>query len=109
MAIEIHSRDYRYCIGSERGHSRRVTEDAKANGMRKRLTDEEYWKLFAEIKEEFNELKRRIEESQRVGWLMKRRVNWKPLQLRLRQKKIALLREELTAAELKEEIYACEA
>ena len=63
MATESHSRDCRYCRGSERGHSNRVWEDAKANGMRKRLTDEEYWKEFAEIKEEFNELKRRIEES----------------------------------------------
>ena len=39
---------------------------------------------------------------------MKKRVNWQPLQLRLRKNKISILREELRAAELKEEISACE-
>ena len=46
MATDSHSRD---CRGSKRSHSRRVREDAKANGIRKRLTDEEYWKEIAEI------------------------------------------------------------
>ena len=46
MDIDSHSRDYR---GSERGHNRRVREDAKENGTRKKLIDEEYWKEIAEI------------------------------------------------------------
>ena len=46
MATESHSRD---CRGSKRSHSRRVTEDAKVVGMRKRLTDEEYWKEISEV------------------------------------------------------------
>jgi len=79
MATESHSRDCRDCRGSERGHNRRMTEDAKAIGMRKRLTDEEYWKEFTEIKEEFNRLKLRIEERQRVGWLMKKKIRWQRL------------------------------
>ena len=41
MATESHSRD---CRGSKRSHRRRVSEDAKENGIRKRLIDEEYWK-----------------------------------------------------------------
>ena len=92
MATESHNRD---CRGSERGHNRRVTEDAKVVGMRKRLTDEEYWKEVAEIKEQFDELKRRIEESQRVGWLMKKKVKWQ----RPRRKK-----EQLMNAQKKEEM-----
>ena len=36
-------------------------------------------------------------------------MKWQPLQLRLRQKKITLLREELRAIELKEGIFVCEA
>ena len=80
MATESHSRDCRYCRGSWRSHSRRVWEDAKENGMRKRLADEEYWKEFVEIKVEFNRLKLMIEESQRVGWLMKKKIKWQRLQ-----------------------------
>ena len=37
IAIDSHSRD---CRGSERGHNRRVKEDAKENGRRKKFTDE---------------------------------------------------------------------
>ena len=79
MATDNHRRD---CRGSDRGHKIRVREDAKANGMRKKLTDEEYWKEVAEIKEQFDKLKMMIEmikESQRVGWLMKKRVKWQRL------------------------------
>ena len=67
MATESHGRDCKDCRGSERNHSRRMSEDAKANGMRKKSTDEELQREIAEIREEINELKRRIEESQRIG------------------------------------------
>ena len=63
MATKSHNRDCRDCRGSGRSHNRRMSEDAKENGLRKRLTDEEYWKEFAEIREEFSRLKLRIEES----------------------------------------------
>ena len=69
MTIDIHMRD---CRGSERGHNGKEEEDAGTNGMRKNLTDVEYWKEVAEIREQFNKLKMMIEESQRVGWLMKK-------------------------------------
>ena len=51
MTTNTHSRDSR---GSERGHKRKLKEYAKANGMRNKLTDEEYWKEVAEIWEKFN-------------------------------------------------------
>ena len=73
MATDSHSRD---CRGSKRGHNRRVREDSKANGIRKRLTDEEYWKEMAEITKQLDELERMIEENQRGGWLMKKKVKW---------------------------------
>ena len=53
--------------------------------MRKRLTDVEYWKEVAEIREHFNKLKKRIEESQRVGWLMKKNIKWQRLQRKKEQ------------------------
>ena len=90
MAIDSHSR---YCRGSERDHNRRVKEDAKANGMRKKFTDEEYWKEVAEIWEQFNKLELMIKEIQRVGWLMKRKVKWHRLQVK---------REQMINAQLKE-------
>ena len=63
MDTESHSKDSSDCRGSERSHNKRVSEDAKENGIRKRLIDEEYWKQLAGIREEFNRLKLRIEES----------------------------------------------
>jgi len=96
MATESHSRDCRDCRGSERNHIRRVCEDAKANGMRKKKsTDEEWQKELAEIREEFNELKRRIEESQRVGWLMKKKIKWQRLQRKKEQMMDAQKKEEI--------------
>ena len=77
MATESHGRDCRDCRGSGRNHSRRVCGDAKENGMKKKKSiDEELHIELAEIRKEFNELKRRIEESQRVGWLMKKKIKW---------------------------------
>ena len=59
MNIDSHRRDSK---GSERDHNRRrEKEDAKANGIRKQLTDEEYDKELAEIREQFNKLKMMIE------------------------------------------------
>ena len=53
MNTDSHSRD---CRGSERGHNRKEEEDARTIGMRKKLTDAEYWKEVAEIIEQFNKL-----------------------------------------------------
>ena len=46
MATDSHNRD---CRGSERGQNRTEKEDAKANGMRKKSTDVEWWKEIADI------------------------------------------------------------
>ena len=79
MATDSHNID---CRGFEGGHNKRVKEDAKENGMRKKFTDAEYEKEVVELREQFNKLKMMIEESQRVGWLMKKRVKWPRLQQR---------------------------
>ena len=55
---DSHRRDNR---GSKRDHNRRKKkEDAKENGIRKQLTDEEYEKELVEIREQFNKLKMMI-------------------------------------------------
>ena len=78
MTTDIHRRGSR---GSERDHKRKKEkEDAKANGIRQQLTDAEYEKELAEVRNQFNKLKLMIEEIQRVGWLMKKRVKWQRLQ-----------------------------
>ena len=51
MTTDSHRRG---SIGSERGHNRKGEEYARKNGMRKKLTDAEYWKEVAEIREKFN-------------------------------------------------------
>ena len=79
MNTDSHNRD---CIGSERGHNRKEKEDARTNGMRQQLTNAEYWKEVAEIREQFNKLEMMIEESQRVGWLMKKKLKWHKLQMK---------------------------
>ena len=60
MATDSHSR---YCRGSERGHNRKEKEDDRTTGIRKKLTDVEYWKEVVEIKELFNNMVMMIEES----------------------------------------------
>ena len=92
MAIDSHNRD---CGGSDRGQNRRVREYAKQNGMRKRLTNEEYSKEIVEISKQFYKLERMIEESQRVGWLMKKKVKWQRLQMKKEQMKNSQLKERL--------------
>ena len=59
MTTDSHRGDSR---GSQTNHNRRKEkEDAKANGIRKQLTNEEYDKELAEIREQFNKLKMMIE------------------------------------------------
>ena len=54
MTTNSHRRDSR---GSERDHNtRKEKEEAKVNGIRKQLTDEEYDKELAKIREQFNKL-----------------------------------------------------
>ena len=84
MATDSHSRD---CRGSERGHNRMKMkkEDAKTDGIQRHLRKQEYEKQVVEIREQFNKLEMMIEESQRVGWLMKKKVKWHRLQMKREQ------------------------
>ena len=97
MTTDSHRGDNR---GSKRDHNRRKDkEDAKENGIRQQLTDEEYEKELAEIREQFNKLKMMIEENQRYGWTMKKKVKWQRLQQKREQQVNMLLAEELRKLE----------
>ena len=70
--------------GSEEDHNRRKMkkEDAKANG--ERMSQKEIDKEIAEMKEQFDVLMRILEESQRQGWILKKKpVRWHKLQRKL--------------------------
>ena len=70
--------------GSKRSHSRRKMrkEDAKANGQR--MIQEEIDKEIGALNEQVDALKRILEESQRLGWVMrKNRVELHEMQRRL--------------------------
>ena len=67
-------------IGSVKYHNRRKKkEDAKANGIWKQLTDEEYEREKAKIivhLELLMELLQRNKKDQRHGWTMRKKVKW---------------------------------
>jgi len=78
MATDSHSR------GSEEDHNRRKMkkEDAKENG--KRMSQEEIDKEIAELKEQLDALRRILEESQRLGWVLRKKpMKWHEIQRRL--------------------------
>ena len=58
--------------GSEGNHNRRKVkkENAKANG--KRMSQAEFDKELAAIREEFDVLTMLLEESQRLGWVLRK-------------------------------------
>jgi len=79
MTIDSHSG------GSEEYHSRRKVkkENTKANG--KRMSQAEFDKDMAAIREEHNVLTMLLEESQRLGWVLRKKtMKWHKLQRRLR-------------------------
>ena len=74
MTIDIHNR------GLERSHNRRKMkkEDAKENG--KRMSEEEIDKEITELKEQIHALRRILEESQRLGLVLREKpVKWHKL------------------------------
>ena len=74
MAINSHSR------GSKEDHSRRnmKKEDAKENC--KRMSKEEIDEEIAELKEQLDALRRILEESPRLGWVLRKNpVKWHKL------------------------------
>ena len=81
MTIKSHRR------GSEGSHKRK-TEDAKVNGICRRMTNEEYESEKAEIEVHLvvlMELLQKEEEDQRCGFLMRRKLKWHKLQKRKEQ------------------------
>ena len=99
----IHSR------GFEEDYSRRKMkkEVAKENG--KRMSQEEIDKEIAEIKEQLNVLRMILEESHRLGWVLRKKlVKWHKLQWRLQQRQVRWLMEELKEAKLEMEQSICE-
>jgi len=59
--------------GSEEDHSRRKIKkvDAKANG--KRMSQEGIDKEITELKQQLDALRRVLEESQRLGWVLRKK------------------------------------
>ncbi len=102
MTPDSHSR------GSERSHNRVYKkEDAKANGMR--ISQEEIDKEVAELKEQLNTLRRMLEESKRLGWVLRKKpVEWHEIQRRIQQKQVKWLKEKLKEVELEMEESICE-
>ena len=91
-----------YCRGSEESHDRR--KYAKVTGM-KLMSQEEFERELADIKESMNALMKLLEEQyedQCYGWIMKKKKMKLPsLQRRLRQKVHARLKKELRTTEYK--------
>ena len=103
MTTDSHSR------GSERSHSRRKMkkEDAKENG--KKMSQEKIDKEIAELKEQFDTLRRILEESHRLGWaLRKKPVKWHEMQRRIQQNQVKWLMEKLKEVKLEMEESICE-
>ena len=101
MTTDSHSK------GLERIHNRGYKKrDAKANG--KRTSQEEIDKEAVELKEQLNELRRMLEESQRLGWVLRKKpVEWHEMQRRIQQKKVMWLKGKLKEVELELEESIC--
>jgi hypothetical protein len=67
-----------HCRGSERSNNIR-RKDSKENGMRKRMSQEEYGKEMDELNERLifmpMLLHKKVKENQRQGWRVKK-VKW---------------------------------
>lgn len=102
VTTDSHSR------GSERSHNKGYEKkDAKANG--KRMSQEEIDQEIAELKEQLKALRIILEESQRLGWVLRKKaVEWHEMQRRLQQKQLRWLMEKLKEVELEMEESICE-
>lgn len=67
-------------VKGSKGSHKGAKEDARANSIKKRMSDEEFDREFNEIKVQLNvlmELLQKGEEDHRYGWvLQKRRIKW---------------------------------
>jgi hypothetical protein len=73
-----------HCRGLERSHIR-GEKDAKADGIRKKMSQGDLGKEMIELRVQLNHirqlLQRDIKENPRQGWSMKTRVKWPIMQL----------------------------
>ena len=73
------------------------------------MSQEEIVKYIAELKEQLDALRRILEESQRLGWVLRKKpVEWHEMQRRLQQKQMRWLMEKLKEVELGMEDSICE-
>jgi hypothetical protein len=96
--------------GHEKSHNRRK-KDAKDNGKGKKMSQEVLDKEMAVLKASVDAIIMLLEDcerGQRYGWTMKKKkIKWKMLQIKIKRRMYARLREELRAAELKVEDDYC--
>ena len=95
MTIEVH------CIGSEKIHSRRKEK-------RKQEDDRELLELEKDILCLEKQMQDAKEKNQRYGWIMKKKVRWNSLQVKLQQNMFADLKKELREVESEMEVSYCE-
>lgn len=82
-------------------------EDAKENG--KRMRQEEIDKEIAELKEQLDALRRILEENERLGWVLRKKlVEWYKMQRRLQKMQVKWLKGKLKEVELEMEESICE-
>jgi hypothetical protein len=92
-------------------HEGSHSKDTKENGIQG-MSQKEFDKEFVEIKENLDVMLMLLEgqeEDQRKGWTIRRKeVRWHSLQVKLRQRMVARLREKLRATEFKMQVVYCE-
>ena len=95
--------------GSEEDHSRKKVKKENAKENDKRMSQEEIDKEITEMKEQINVLMMILEESQRLGSVLKKNlVKWHKLQRKLHHRQVRWLMGKLRDAELEMEVFICE-
>ena len=91
---------------SKEGHNKR--KYVKVEDIN-RLSQEEYDRELVDIGLQLVRLEMLLQkENQRYGWIMKRKVRWHSLQVKLQQMIFSRLKEQLMIAESEMEISYCE-
>ena len=91
-----------HCRGSQKSHSRTKKKEIQEEWNRELL------ELARDIFFFEKQLQSPEEENQRYGWVMKRKVRWHSLQVKLQQKVFVGLQKEIKRAEFEMEVYYCE-
>ena len=91
-----------HCRGSEKIHNRRKKKEIQEEWNRELL------ELARDILCFEKHMQAAEEENQRYGWVMKKKVRWNSLQVKLQQKMFAELKKELKEVESEMEVSYCE-